>query len=159
MEWRKMRRFNQQLPEEECIEILKNEPRGVMAIHGENGYPYAFPLDFYYDESDGKLYFHGAKQGNKVDLLKQNNKVSFCVMDKGFRKEGEWPLNIRSVIIFGHLDVLEDPVKIEEQARRLGLKYYPTPESVQVELDKALSRVHMTVLTIDYMTGKIVNES
>lgn len=159
MEWRKMRRFRQQLTEEECIDILKKEWRGVMAVHGENGYPYAFPLDFYYDESDGKLYFHGAKQGNKTDLLKKDNKASFCVMDQGFRKEGEWALNIKSVILFGRLETIENPEKVIEQCRKLGRKYYPTAEGVEEEIQKAGSRVNILVMTIDHMTGKIVNES
>lgn len=132
---------------------------GVMAVHGENGYPYAFPLDFYYDESDGKLYFHGAKQGNKTDLLKKDNKASFCVMDQGFRKEGEWALNIKSVILFGRVETIENPEKVIEQCRKLGRKYYPTAEGVEEEIQKAGSRVNILVMTIDHMTGKIVNES
>lgn len=130
-----------------------------MAVHGENGYPYAFPLDFYYDESDGKLYFHGAKQGNKTDLLKKDNKASFCVMDQGFRKEGEWALNIKSVILFGRVETIENPEKVIEQCRKLGRKYYPTAEGVEEEIQKAGSRVNILVMTIDHMTGKIVNES
>ncbi len=83
MEFRKMRRFKQQLSEESCVEILKNEPRGVMAVAGENGYPYAFPIDFVYD--GGRLYFHCAKEGHKLDALKNCDKVSFCVMNEGLR--------------------------------------------------------------------------
>lgn len=156
MEWRKMRRFNQQLTDEECIGILKKEPRGVMAMHGENGYPYAIPMDFYYE--DGKLYFHGAKQGNKVDLLEKDHKVCFTVYDQGFIKEGDWALNIKSVVIFGQVHVLEDPEQIEQYCRKLGLKYYPNAEDVEEEIQKAVKRVRMMVLTIDHMTGKIVNE-
>ena len=51
--FRKMRRFKQQISDEKCVEILTNEPRGVLALYGENGYPYALPLDHLYD--DGKL--------------------------------------------------------------------------------------------------------
>ena len=56
-----MRRFKQQLSEEECLEILKTAKRGVLAVLGDEGYPYAVPLDFVYE--DGKIYFHCAKQG------------------------------------------------------------------------------------------------
>ena len=99
--FRKMRRFKQQLSEQECVEILEREPRGVMAVHGEDGYPYAFPMNYIY--MDGKLYFHCAKEGHKLDALKADNRVSFCVMDKGYRKDGDWALNIKSVIIFGRI--------------------------------------------------------
>lgn len=159
MEWRKMRRFKQQVSTEECIQILKTEKRGVLALHGENGYPYALPINFHYDETDGKIYFHGAGQGNKIDLLKENNKVCFCTYNQGFIKEGEWCYNPTSVIIRGRISELTDPKEIEDHCRALGQKYYPTKEGVEIEIQKAIARVHVLVLTIDYMTGKLVNES
>lgn len=159
LEWRGMRRFNQYLSRKECLQILKEEWRGVLSMHGENGYPYGIPVDFYYDEEDGKIYIHGAREGNKIDLLKENNKVCFTVMDKGYKEEGDWALNIKSVVIFGHIDFMEDRDEIIDQARKLGLKYYPTAEGVEEEIRKAGRFVNMLVLTIDHMTGKIVNES
>ena len=74
-EFKKMRRFKQEISKEECIQVLREAPRGVMAFHGENDYPYAIPLNQFYDEEDGKLYFHGAKEGLKLELLAKNNKV------------------------------------------------------------------------------------
>lgn len=155
--FRGMRRFKQGLTQEECISILEKEPRGVMAVHGEDGYPYAFPLDYVY--LDGKLYFHCAREGHKLDAIAADSRVSFCVMDEGFRKEGDWALNISSVIIFGKIRKIEDSEETVRIARSLGLKYYPTPESVEEEIRKAVSRVQILELTIDHMTGKLVNES
>ncbi len=159
MEWRSMRRFKQQLTKEECLEVLKNEPRGILAMHGENGYPYAIPLDFYYNDADGRIYFHCAKTGNKIDLLGAENKVCFTVMDEGFRKDGDWALNIKSVVVFGRIGEVSDRDMVVEHVRNLGLKYYPTPEDVEEEIRKAGSRVKMLYLEIDRMTGKLVNES
>lgn len=155
--FREMRRFKQALPQEECIEILKTEPRGVLAVHGEDGYPYALPMNHIY--IDGKLYFHCAKEGHKLEALSKNPKVSFCVMDQGFRKEGDWALNIRSVIVFGKITKVEEKDKILHIVRQLGLKHYPTPESVEIEIEKSLDRVQLLELTIDHLTGKLVNES
>ncbi|MBR3367429.1 MAG: pyridoxamine 5'-phosphate oxidase family protein [Lachnospiraceae bacterium] len=152
-----MRRFKQALPYEECEEILRGEPRGVLSVLGENGYPYGFPMDFVYE--DGKLYFHCAKVGHKLDALRACDRVSFCVMDQGYRKEGDWALNIRSVIIFGRIRFIEDPEETIERVRHLGLKYYPTRESVEEEIRQAGARVQILELTIDHMTGKLVNES
>ncbi|MBQ2093839.1 MAG: pyridoxamine 5'-phosphate oxidase family protein [Ruminococcus sp.] len=104
--FRKMRRFKQQISDEKCVEILTNEPRGVLALYGENGYPYALPLDHLYD--DGKLYFHCAAEGHKIDAIKANPHASYCVMDEGFRKENEWALNINSVIVFGTIRFVTD---------------------------------------------------
>lgn len=155
--FRKMRRFNQQLSEEECISVLTAQPRGVLAVHGEDGYPYAFPMNYIY--MNGKLYFHCAKEGHKLDAILADNRVSFCVMDKGFKKDGEWALNIKSVIIFGKIKIVENTDEIVQIARNLGLKYYPTAQSVEEELKKAADRVRILELSVDHMTGKLVNES
>lgn len=155
--FRKMRRFKQELPKEECIDVLVGEPRGVLAVQGEDGYPYAFPMDYIY--IDEKLYFHCAKEGHKLDSIAKDNRVSFCVMDKGFKKDGEWALNIKSVVIFGKIKKVDNNEDVVEIARKLGLKYYPTPESVEDEINKAISRVQILELSIDNMTGKLVNES
>ena len=156
-EFRPMRRFKQALPYEECEEILRSEPRGVLSVMGENGYPYGFPMDFYYE--DGKVYFHCAKTGHKLDALRACDKVSFCVMDRGYRREGEWALNIRSVIIFGRIRFIEDFGETVARVRQLGARYYPTEEALEKEIEHAKLRVQMLELTIDHMTGKLVNES
>ncbi|MBQ9616719.1 MAG: pyridoxamine 5'-phosphate oxidase family protein, partial [Oscillibacter sp.] len=67
--FREMRRHGQQLPESECAEILRREPRGVLAVLGDDGYPYTVPLDFVYE--GGKLYFHCAGEGHKLDAIKR----------------------------------------------------------------------------------------
>jgi hypothetical protein len=103
-----MRRFKQQIPNEKCIEILQSEKRGILSLIGDDGYPYGIPLSHYYNEKDGKLYFHGAKEGHKIDAIKNCNTASFCVMDQGFKKEGEWALNINSVIAFGKIELISD---------------------------------------------------
>lgn len=83
--------------EEECIRILKEEPRGVLSMIGDGGYPYGIPLDHWYDETNGKLYFHCAKEGHKLDAIEKDDKVSYCVCDKGFRREGEWAFSYGSL--------------------------------------------------------------
>ena len=105
--FRKMRRFKQQLEQKECIEVLKSQPRGVLSILGEDGYPYGIPIDYWYCEEENRIYFHGAKEGHKIDAIKECDKASFCVYDEGYREEGEWALNIKSVITvsYTHLDV------------------------------------------------------
>ena len=108
MMFRQMRRFKQQISDDECRNVLKNGPRGVLAAMGDDGYPYAIPLNHWYSEEDNKLYFHCAKEGKKLDSISKCERVSFCVMDEGFRNEGEWALNIRSVVVFGKMRIVED---------------------------------------------------
>lgn len=155
--FRSMRRPKQQLSTQECVDVLTRAPRGVLAVHGEDGYPYAFPMNYIY--LDGKIYFHCAKEGHKLDALASDDKVSFCVMDEGFRKSGDWALHIKSVVIFGCVKKIDAPEETIEILRQVGLKYYPTAEGVEEEIRKAGAHVQILKLSIDHMTGKLVNES
>ena len=155
--FREMRRFKQALSQTECEELLRREPRGVLALHGEDGYPYALPINQLY--LDGKLYFHCAKEGHKLDAIAADQRASFCLMDQGVRNAGEWWLNIRSVIAFGRVRRVTDPQRVAHVARQLGLKHYPTEDGVEEELAKALDRVAILEMTIDHMTGKRVTEN
>ncbi len=156
--FRQMRRFGQQVAGEKCVEILKNEWRGVLALIGDDGYPYTVPMDFFYDEDDGKIYFHCAKEGHKIDAIEKCDKASFCVMDQGFKKEGDWALNITSVVCFGRIKKVVDFETTKKKVCKLGAKYHPTAESVQIEWEHAGNRVLCLEMTIEHMTGKLVNE-
>lgn len=155
--FRKMRRFKQQISQEDCEQLLRREPRGVLAVLGDDDYPYAVPLDFLYQ--DGRLYFHCAKEGHKLDAIARHAKASFCVMDQGFRKEGEWAMNIRSVIAFGRVRLVADQEKTLAVVRDLGLKYYPDAGDVDLEIKRTFRNVRILEMEIDHMTGKLVNES
>jgi hypothetical protein len=157
--FRKMRRFKQQLTQDECIEVLKNEPRGVLSVIGDDGYPYGIPMNHWYNEKDGKLYFHGAKEGHKLDAIKACDKVSFCVMDKGYRNEGEWALNIKSVVVFGRMKTVDDKEKMTEICTSLCEKFTDDKEYIENELTQYISRVLCLELTLEHITGKRVKES
>ena len=154
-----MRRFKQQITDEECIRILKEQPRGVLSMLGDDGYPYGIPLDHWYNEEDGKLYFHGAKEGHKIDALTKYDKVSYCVMDQGFRKEGEWALNINSVIVFGRIKLVTDEAMARKIGENLCRKFTDDEAYIQHELTNALPRAQCLELIPEHMTGKLVNES
>lgn len=157
--FREMRRFKQQISEEECIRILREQPRGVLSMIGDDGYPYGIPLDHWYSEEDGKLYFHCAKVGHKIDAIHACNKVSYCVMDEGYRKEGEWALNINSVVVFGRMHAVENEEKKRRICTNLVRKFTDDEDYLQKELTNAFPRVHCLGLTIEHMSGKLVNES
>ena len=157
--FRKMRRFKQQISDAECIEILKNTKRGVLSLMGDNGYPYGLPIDHWYCEEDGKIYFHGAKEGHKIDAIKACDKVSFCTWDEGYRKEGDWALNINSVIVFGRIKFVEDEDTAIKICTHLTKKFTDDEEYLQKELKNALPRVQCLELIPEHMTGKLVNES
>lgn len=157
--FREMRRAKQQLGKDECVEILLREWRGILSVYGEDGYPYGLPMNFYYDKESEKLYFHSGMKGHKIDALMRDNRVSFCVYDKGFRKEGDWALNIKSIIIFGKIKFVEDESRREEVMRKFGLKYDPDPLNVEDTIKRMLRVTKVMELSIDHMTGKLANES
>ena len=159
MMFRKMRRFKQQITEEECREVLQNAKRGVLSLLGEDGYPYGLPINHWYCEEDGKLYFHGAKEGHKIEAIKNCDKASFCAYDEGYRKDGEWALNIKSVIAFGRISLVEDEEVARKICTHLVGKFIDDKEYLEKELKNALPRVQCLEMSIEHVTGKLVNES
>ena len=157
--FREMVRQKQQLAKEECIEILRNEKRGVLSVLGDDDYPYGMPLNHYYCEEDGKIYFHGGKKGHKIDAIKRHDKASFCVYDEGFRKEGEWALNIRSVIVFGRIEFIPDRETTYRISAELSRKFTNDEEYIRRELEKSGPGTLMFALIPEHMTGKLVNEA
>lgn len=157
--FRELIRKNKKISMEECIHVLKTEKRGVLSVQGDNGYPYAMPMNHWYNEEDGKIYFHCGKVGHRLDALKQNNKVSFCTYDQGYRKEGEWALNIRSVIVFGKIEILDAPDQIVDITTKLSLKFTQDHAYIQSEIQRYAHGTLLLVLTPEHICGKLVEES
>ena len=157
--FRQMIRKKQALTQAECVEILNKEPRGVLSVLGDDGYPYGFPIDHWYCEADGCIYFHCGKVGHKMDALRRCDKVSFCVYDEGYRKEGEWALNIRSVIAFGRVEIVSEYEKVVDICRNLSLKYTSDTAYIEEEIRKSGRATWCLKMTVEHMTGKTVNES
>ncbi len=157
--FREMRRFKQQVSDEEYIYILKSTKRGVLSLIGDDGYPYGMPINHYQCEADGKLYFHGAKSGHKIDAIKACSKASYCVYDDGFRKEGDWALNITSVIIFGRIHLVEDDEVALRICSELTKKFTDDQDYLDKEIKNSFRNVQCLEFVPEHMTGKLVNES
>ncbi len=157
--FRPMLRKKQQLPETECVEILKSQLRGVLSVMGDDGYPYGVPINHYYCEEDGKLYFHGGKQGHKIDAMKRHEKASFCCFDEGFRRDGEWALNIRSVIVFGRIEFIESRENVYRISKELSLKFTADEDYIAEEIRRSGPETLLFALVPEYITGKLVRES
>ena len=159
--FREMRRFKQQISEEACIRILKEQPRGVLSMLGDDDYPYGIPLDHWYCEENGRLYFHCAKVGHKLDAVRKHDKVSYCVMDQGFRRDDDWALSFKSVVVFGRIRVVDEAEDELKRKVAVGLcrKFTDDEAFLQKELKHALPRAAFMELTPVHMTGKSVNES
>lgn len=157
--FREIARKKQCLSQEKIVEILKTEKRGVLSVIGDEGYPYGMPMNYWYNEENGKIYFHSGKKGHKIDAMAANNKVSFCVYDEGYRNDGEWALNISSVIVFGKVRVVENFEEAMEICRCLSLKYTPNVEYIEEEIQKFGKVTLCYELCPEHITGKLVNES
>ena len=148
-----MRRLRQQISDEESIGILQKATSGTLALLGDGGYPYAVPISYVYD--DGKLYFHSAMSGHKVDAIRKCEKASFCVIDQDSVKPAEYTTYFRSVIAFGKIHIVEDETEKLTIARILGNRYNPNQgEALQKELEHGLSRMLAIRFDIEHLTGK-----
>lgn len=154
--FRNMRRHKQQLDRDKCIEILTTNPRGVLAVLGDEGYPYTVPMNFVYE--DGKIYFHSAVNGHKIDAVRRYDKASFCVIDQNRVPDGEGFYYIDSVTAFGRVKIVEDEAVKNDKLRQLGLKYFPTAEMVESDIQKNAARALVLELTVEHLTGKHVHE-
>ena len=156
--FRELRRKKQELSRQECLEVLINEKRGVLSVNGDDGYPYGMPLNHFYNEEDGCLYFHGGKIGHRIDAIKRNDKVSYCVYDEGYLKEGDWALNVKSVIVFGKMTFIEDKDEIVRISKLISDKFNAPKEYVEDEINTALNATLCLKLNIEHISGKLVNE-
>ena len=152
--FREMRRRRQQLSQAECVEILNRNTSGILAVLGDNGYPYAVPLSYVYDGN--VLYFHCAKSGHKLDAIKSCNKVSFCVVDQDDVVPKEYTTYFRSVILFGRAGILDNDEEILSAIEKLAIKYYPTDnkENRDIAIKKEFAAMCIVKIEIDNMTGK-----
>lgn len=157
--FRELSRKNKQLPQKECIALLQREVRGVLSVLGENGYPYGMPMNHFYNEDDGCIYFHSGMTGHKIDALRAQSKVSFCVYDSGYRNADEWALNIKSVIVFGEIECIDDRATVADITRRLSLKFTRDTDYIEREIHAFAHKTLLLKLTPAHMTGKLVNES
>ena len=156
--FREVARKNRALSREECIELLKAELRGVLSVQGDDGYPYALPINHFYNEEDGKIYFHSGPTGHKIDAVLRDPKASLCVMDPGVRKDGDWFLTFRSVIVFGRIEMVEDHDRVIELSRRLSYKFTSDEAYIQHEVEHSGPRTVMFALVPENICGKLVTE-
>ena len=156
--FREMRRKKQALSMEECVRILQNNTSGVLAVRGDDDYPYAVPLSYVY--RDGALYFHCAKSGHKLDAVRRWDKVSFCVIDRDEIVPEEYTTYFRSVIVFGRAVVLEDEDEIRAAICALARKYHPTDSEAgrDAAISREASALCMIKVTALHMTGKQAKE-
>ena len=156
--FRELRRKRQALSRADCEAVLSRGTSGVLALAGDDGYPYAVPLSYLYE--DGKLLFHCAKAGHKLDAVARCDKASFCVIDQDRVVPEEYTTYFRSVIAFGRIRVIGDDGERRAAVERLALKYPPgdTPENRNRYIDSEWAPLCMLEMTVEHLSGKQATE-
>lgn len=151
--FRKMRRFKQALSKEECESILINGKTGVLALC-DGDYPYAVPLNYCYYQD--RIYFHSAKSGQKIEMIQNSDKSSFCVIDKDQIVKEEYTTYFRSVIAFGRISIIIDEEEKYDAISSLASKYHPEDiaDNRKAAIDKDYKGLMMLKMEIDHLSGK-----
>ena len=149
-----MRRNKQALSPAQCEAVLARGSSGVLAVSGDDGYPYAVPLSYVY--AGGRLYFHCAASGHKLDAVRRCHKASFCVIDQDRVVPEEYTTYFRSVIVFGKIRILEGEEEKRRAIEKLALKYAPEEpeEKTNRAIDREFSPLCMLELSIEHISGK-----
>ncbi len=156
--FRPSRRKKNMISDEEAKKLLLQEKRAVLSVNGDDGYPFAFPINYFYEPESGKIYFHGAKAGHKVDSLKKDDKVCFTVYGNEHYEEGDWAPYLQSVVVFGRCRLIDDIQITEAKVRELAERYYPTTEEIDAEIAADIKAVQLYEITVEHISGKRVHE-
>ena len=157
--FRELTRKNKQLSDEECAIVLDAETRGVLSVNGDNGYPYGMPMNHFYNKDDGCIYFHCGKSGHRIDSLQKDDKVSFCVYNKGEKDVGDWAYNVKSVIVFGKIEIVDSLDDIIDITTKLSLKFTDDMSYIKDEVSKYASGTLLLKLVPEHICGKRIKES
>ena len=148
-----MRRIKQQLTQEECEKILERGRTGVLAVLGDDGYPYTVPINYYY--TDGKIYLHCAKSGHKLDAIRSNPKVSFCVVERDDILQEKFTTLFKSAVAFGKAEILADKEEMRSSVTALAEKYCSDfLDEVPAEVERGFDILCMIKINIEHLTGK-----
>lgn len=150
--FREMRRKKQLLTLEESEQILREARTAMLGLSGDDGYPYVVPVNYAY--VDGKIYFHGAKTGHKIDAIMRNDKVSLCVVQHDELVPEELTTYFRSVTVFGRARILENDAEKLAAAQKFGMRFYPDKDKVDNEIRHEWDALCVVEITPEHITGK-----
>ena len=157
--FRELVRKKKQLSLEACKYILRTERRGVISVIGDEGYPYASPMNHFYNDDDGCIYFHCGKLGHRIDALRACDKVSFCVYDSGRPSGIDWALDVCSVVVFGRMEIIDDASMIADISARLSRKFVQDEAYIAEEIKNHGHLTYLLKLTPEHICGKLVHEA
>ena len=156
--FRPIRKKKNDIGVEAAEQLLLHCRRGVLAMNGVEGYPYAVPVNFYFDQESYKIYFHGAKAGHKIEALRACDKVCFTVYGNETIKEEAWAPFMQSAVVFGRCRLLENGPEAMARLKQFAMKYYPEEQLADEEIAHAGKAAQMFEIEIEHLSGKEVQE-
>lgn len=156
IKFRPVRRKKNEIGAEAAEALLCSARIGVLAVNGDGGYPYAVPINFFYDRESRRILFHGARAGHKIDAIQNCDRVCFTVFGNETVKAEEWAPFVQSVVVFGRCRPIED--RNAALVRRFAMKYYPDEATVNGEIARSANAVQMYEIEIEHISGKEVQE-
>ena len=156
--FRPIRRKKKEMDIDAAKELLKCSRLGVLAVNGDDGYPYSVHVNYFYDSDAGKIYFHGARTGHKVDALKASDKVCFTVYGNETVKEEAWAPFVQSTVVFGRCHLLEEGTEATEILKKIARKYYPNEQLIDEEIERSGKAVQLFEIEIEHISGKEIQE-
>ena len=115
--FRPVRKKKNEISAEAAKQLLHTERRGVFAVNGDDGYPYAVPVNFFYDEEANRIYFHGSRAGHKIDSVRRSDKVCFTVYGNETIRDEAWAPYMQSAVVFGRCRLPEYGVGASQALR------------------------------------------
>lgn len=150
---REMRRQDRKIEYKEAYQILKDGEYGILSMVTTDNSAYGIP--FSYVIIDDSVYFHCALEGSKLDFIRKNNKVSFCVVGKTEVLPSKFSTKYESAIALGEIYEVNDQNEKKKSLIELVVKYSPAHmESGEKYIDAALHQVNILRLDIKELTGK-----
>ena len=156
--FREMRRKKNEISIDMAKQLLTSSRRGVLAMNGDGGYPYAIPVNYLYDDEAQRIYFHGAKTGHKVDALRACGKVCFTVYGNETVRTESWAPFMQSVVVFGRCHLMDAGSEEAQRLKQFAMKYYPSEQLVDEEIAHAGKAVQVFEIEIVHMSGKEIQE-
>lgn len=156
--FREIRRKKKEISTEAAEALIQCSRRGILAVNGDNGYPYAVPINYFYDGDEKKIYFHGARTGHKIDAIRACDKVCFTVYGNETVKAEAWAPFVQSTVVFGRCRLVNDEDKATKLLKRLAMKYYPDEQTADEEIARAGKVAQLFEIEIEHISGKEVQE-
>lgn len=156
--FRPIQKKKNEISTEAAQQLLLESRRGILAVNGTEGYPYAIPINYYFDPEARKIYFHGAKVGHKIEAIRACDKVCFTVYGNETVREEAWAPFVQSAVVFGRCRLVDSGPEALARLKQFAMKYYPDEQLADEEIASAGKAAQMFEIEIEHLSGKEVQE-